>query len=276
MSDDAVTHSVREGDRDRYIATLLAPAAKREALMALHAFDIELSHVPWLARQQIAGELRLQWWREAVDGSEQYETAANPIAAALAAAAAAHDLPRELLHAMIDARQRELVPEPFSVAEDMTTWCDESTGSVLHCNCLILDPAPVRAGAVHDAIRNSGRAIGVVQLLMSFAIRASRGQSIVPAAILADKGAGASDVTAGRLHDGVVDALADMRELARENLVLARDSLRNVPSSLRPAFLLLGSVEPRLRWLERNARDPYVSGDVPRWRRILRMWRARV
>ncbi len=86
MSVDAVTAIVREGDRDRYIATLLAPAAKRPALTALHAFDLELSRIPRLARQQIAGEIRLQWWREAVDGSNEHEALANPVAAALIAA----------------------------------------------------------------------------------------------------------------------------------------------------------------------------------------------
>src|SRR5262245_16460487 len=74
---------VREVDRDRYLATLFAPAEKRDALSALYAFDAEISRVRDLAREPMPGEIRLQWWREVLQGERGSEAAANPIAAAL-------------------------------------------------------------------------------------------------------------------------------------------------------------------------------------------------
>ena len=59
---------VREADRDRYLATLFAPAEHRDALFALYAFNVEIARVRELAREPMPGEIRLQWWREVLAG----------------------------------------------------------------------------------------------------------------------------------------------------------------------------------------------------------------
>src|SRR4051794_31816454 len=74
---------VRAVDKDRFLATLFAPADKRGHLFALYAFDIELASVRHRARQPIPGEIRLQWWRDVLNGERAGEAAANPAAAAL-------------------------------------------------------------------------------------------------------------------------------------------------------------------------------------------------
>ena len=65
---------VRDTDRDRYLATLFAPAEKRDALFALYAFDAEISRVRDLAREPIPGEIRLQWWRDVLGGAGRGES----------------------------------------------------------------------------------------------------------------------------------------------------------------------------------------------------------
>ena len=74
---------VREADRDRYLATLFAPAEHRDALFALYAFNVEIARVRDLAREPMPGEIRLQWWREVLSGERDGEAAAHPVAAAL-------------------------------------------------------------------------------------------------------------------------------------------------------------------------------------------------
>ncbi len=57
---------VRENDPDRFFCTLFAPPAKREALFALYAFNHELARVAESVSEPMLGEIRLQWWREAL------------------------------------------------------------------------------------------------------------------------------------------------------------------------------------------------------------------
>src|SRR5215467_9957623 len=84
---------VRAGDKDRWLATLFAPANRRAHLHALYAFNLEIARVRELAREPMAGEIRLQWWREVLAGTRLGEAAANPVAAAVVETIARHDLP---------------------------------------------------------------------------------------------------------------------------------------------------------------------------------------
>src|ERR1700741_1474761 len=74
---------VRAGDKDRWLASLFAPADRRRHLHALYGFTLEVARVRELAREPMAGEIRLQWWREVIPGTRPGEAAANPVAAAL-------------------------------------------------------------------------------------------------------------------------------------------------------------------------------------------------
>ena len=74
---------VRAEDRDRYVATLFAPAAVRPQLFALHAFDLALADVVRTTTEPQIGMIRLAWWRDSVEDARTSE----PVLAAVAAAA---------------------------------------------------------------------------------------------------------------------------------------------------------------------------------------------
>ena len=83
---DAFAHCaalVRAADKDRFLATLFAPAEHRDALYALYAFNVEIARVRDMAREPMPGEIRLQWWHRGVAWGAGREAAAHPVAAAL-------------------------------------------------------------------------------------------------------------------------------------------------------------------------------------------------
>jgi 15-cis-phytoene synthase len=82
---DACATRVRDRDRDRYLATLYAPAAARPALFALHALDIELAAVVDSTTEPMLGQIRLAWWREQLQALDAGAMPAQPTLAALAA-----------------------------------------------------------------------------------------------------------------------------------------------------------------------------------------------
>jgi phytoene synthase len=81
---------VRARDHDRYLSVLYAPAAVRSALFALHGVDLELASVVVGTTEPMIGEIRLAWWREALQGLDRGVVPAQP----LLALAAAELLPR--------------------------------------------------------------------------------------------------------------------------------------------------------------------------------------
>ena len=60
MQDNHCAQLVREADKDRFLASLFAPADRRGDLFALYAFNIEIGRVRALAREPLPGEMRLQ------------------------------------------------------------------------------------------------------------------------------------------------------------------------------------------------------------------------
>ena len=67
-SDDlaACAAIVERGDPLRFRTAMLAPVAQRGALFALYAFNVEVSRAPWVTKEALIAEMRLQWWRDVV------------------------------------------------------------------------------------------------------------------------------------------------------------------------------------------------------------------
>ena len=70
---------LREADKDRYLSSLFAPADKRPHLHALYALVSEISSVRDKVREPMPGEIRMQWWMDALDGSPCGDAKANPV-----------------------------------------------------------------------------------------------------------------------------------------------------------------------------------------------------
>lgn len=96
---------VRRVDPDRWLSSrFIADHEARSNVIALYAFEHELSRIPQAVTEPLMGEIRLTWWAEAV--AEIFEGRAvrrHPVTLALAQAAK-RGLPREPLDTMIEAR----------------------------------------------------------------------------------------------------------------------------------------------------------------------------
>src|SRR5581483_4695324 len=122
--------TVRRHDPDRYYATLFAPADKRPLLFALYAFNYEIARVAEHAREPMLGEIRLQWWREAVEGARANKPMAHDVARARSALFARTDLPQSEFDTMLDARSLTGA-EPFADIAALEDYADKTSGGVM-------------------------------------------------------------------------------------------------------------------------------------------------
>jgi len=132
---------VRRVDPDRWLSSrFIADPDRRADVVALYAYDHELARAPRVASNSLLGEIRLTWWREALDEIfEDRPVRHHPAAQALAAAVRRWDLRRAPLEAMIDARYRELAPEPMD-APEARAWACDTAGRAAELAVAILDP----------------------------------------------------------------------------------------------------------------------------------------
>src|ERR1700681_1296117 len=182
---DAFAHCealVRAADKDRFLAALFAPAEHRSALHALYAFNIEIARVREIIREPLAGEIRLQWWNDAIAGRAAGDVQANPVAAALLAAVARYRLPSELLTGLIAARRFDLYNDPMRRLADFNDYARATSSAVIELSARILerDHMPGLAQLAHHA----GLGYAIAGLLQAFPIHASRGQLYLPVEVL--------------------------------------------------------------------------------------------
>lgn len=104
-----VLDTVRAADRDRFLAVLFAPEPVRRGLLALLAFDHELSRTRTVTREPMLARIRLEWWREAAaEAAGDAVPRAQPTVESLSETARRHNLGVERLTALIDAREEEI------------------------------------------------------------------------------------------------------------------------------------------------------------------------
>src|SRR5258706_10065567 len=112
-SADFCADLVRAHDFARYASTLFVPAEQRRALLAIYAFNVEISRVREQVSQPLPGEVRLQWWTDMLAGAGHGGIEGNPVAAELKLAMRNWNLPGERLSRLIDEHQFDLYNDPM-------------------------------------------------------------------------------------------------------------------------------------------------------------------
>ncbi|HUI20963.1 MAG TPA: phytoene/squalene synthase family protein [Methylocella sp.] len=260
-------------DRDRWLASLFVPQGLRPHVHALYAFNLEIARVREIVSEPLLGEIRFQWWRDALDGKNETGFTANPVAAALTDTIARFSLPKAPLFALIDARLGDLYDDPMDSTNALESYTDATCSSLFRLARLILDEEVAAAGV--GAARHAGIAYGITGLLRALPWHPARGQVFVPIELLRPHGAGRDDFIAGRNVPEVLAALADLRTLARTHLQAFNAQLHSLPKKSRPVFLAVSLCESYLRLMEKRDYNPFKSViELPQWRRQWILWRA--
>ncbi len=264
---------VRRDDPDRWLATLFIPQAARPHVHALYAFNLEIARVREAVSEPMLGEIRLQWWRDALENPDNGDVGANPVAAALLDAIQRFGLPKQALIELIDARQFDLYDDPMETVGQLEAYCKATASSLFRLIPMILTPDEPASGL--GASEHGGLAYALTGLMRAFPWQSARGQLFVPLDILKKHGADRAAVSAGEATPAVLAALADMRGLARDNLDVSLTRIEGLPNACLPGFLPISLCEPYLRRMEKPGYDPFKTPiELPQWRRQWILWRA--
>ena len=215
---------VRRFDPDRFFASLFAPAVRREALWALYAFNHEVARAAEVAREPFMAAIRLQWWREVVEGADRRHEVATPLRELLAAGL----LDRDGLLALIVGREQELEPLPDLAA--WTAYLRATAGGLAAEAGRVLGASEAEMAGLRDL----GAAYGAAGVLRSVAAQARMGRCLLPLDVLDAAGLTPEAVVAAP------DFVAPVRAvLAEVGLDLLRDGRR---VRLRRGIMAAGAV----------------------------------
>jgi phytoene synthase len=222
---------VRTHDPDRFLCALFAPAASRGAVLALTAFNHELARARDAASNPLAAQIRLQWWRDAVEAAASGRPALrHEVAGPLHAAIAAGLLDPAALLAMTEAREAEAEEDGLATEEQFVAWLRGTAGG-----WSAAAGAALGADAQQrEVLRALGAAYGLAGVLRSVPAHAARGRCLLPRDRLAAAGLSPEDVIAAP-DAAAVGTLR--REMAAEGLEALAGARRDVSGSAIAAAL---------------------------------------
>ncbi len=264
---------VRRLDPDRYLCALFAPVERREALFALYAFNSEIAKVRESVTEPMPGLIRLQWWRDAIDGIYGGSPPRHQVVDALSRAVEDMGLARDEFDRLIDTRERDLEGVPPASLAELEDYADGTSAALAG---LALEA--LGATVAHRAARRAGRHVGIAWalsgLLRAVPFHARARRLYLPADLMAAQGIGEEEVFAMRPTAGLGVVVAAVAKAAEGHLGAARALRGEVPRAALPALLpasLAAGDLARLRRAGYDVFDPGVAaaGSVGRKLRVV-------
>jgi phytoene synthase len=262
---------VRTHDFARYASTLFAPAAQRRALLAIYAFNVEISRVREQVSQPLPGEIRLQWWTDMLAGAGHGGVEGNPVAAELLLAIRNWDLPVERMSRLIDEHQFDLYSDPMPTVAALEGYINDTASALFSLGAAIAEPP---SDEIEHLARHAGFAQGMAQVIAALPVDASRRQLFVPLQLLESHGSSMEEVFAGKETPNLRAALDQLIGEARRHLKTAFALLESMPPEVRPVFLPLSLIARDLLRMSRADSDPFTLRVTSRLRTLWTLWRA--
>ncbi|WP_180887095.1 squalene/phytoene synthase family protein [Ruegeria sp. THAF57] len=200
---------VHRADPDRFMAAMAAPVTARAVLFPIYALNVEVARAPWVTQEPMIAEMRLQWWRDALQEIAEGQAVrrhdvVTPLSRILSPHLAAQ------LDEYVAVRRWDIYRDPFEDHAHFESYFNHSAGTLMVASAQALGEAD------EQVLRNFGYAVGVANWLRAIPELEARGR--VP------------------LLDGTPDGVQQLAKSALERLHAARAQRSAVSNEARPAL----------------------------------------
>jgi phytoene synthase len=244
---------VRRHDHDRFMTCLFAPSQARDHLFALYAFNLEVAKTAEVVSESMLGRIRLQWWRESLDGIYGGNPRHHAVVEALTGTVKAHHLPRALFDTIIDGRELDLEDEPPRDLAAFETYAASTSGALAQIAAMILGAKDAASLKSADHV---GTAWAMTGLLRAVPFHAARRRLFLPQELTARHNLEQRELFELRSSDALKEITREIAARARWHLAEARQANAGFSRSSLPAVLCATIARRHLKSLERAGWDP--------------------
>ena len=241
---------VKQRDPDRFLTCLFAQNAQREALFALYAFNYEIAKVRSTVSEPMLGQIRLQWWREAIDECYNKDhQRRHEVVQPLYDAITRFKLSRIHFDALIDAREQDFDNEKFKSLNDLAYYAAKTNAPLMWLACEIFNRDGEHLKIIAESI---GTAWAMIGLMRATPFLLQTGSDALPREILQRHGLISAP------HKPTVEINATIKDVCLN----ATDRLNNAKVSKDiycPPLLLKAMANQYLAQFKTVAYDPFNS-----------------
>ncbi|HZS83977.1 MAG TPA: phytoene/squalene synthase family protein [Stellaceae bacterium] len=251
---DPLAQTLRRHDRDRYLTTLFAPADRRRALLALYAFNFEVAKIREITHEPLLGQMRLQWWREEIDGIYAGTVRRHEVAVPLAEAIRGFALTRGHFERILEARGADMEDAPPESIAALEAYAEDTSGRLAQ---LALEILGSREAGAQEAARHVGVAWALVGTLRALPIQARMHRSLLPRDLTQESGLKERELWELRSTPALERVVRRVGDIARDRLAAARRLRAAVPRGAIPALLVAPLADLHLRRLAQAGYNPF-------------------
>ena len=220
-------------DRERYLTALMAPHGVQGALLALIAYNQELAHATFGVSEPMIGQIKLQWWIDAMPRIFAGDGPNHPVAQALAGAGDVLASQQEALQKLAEARTFELEEGSPQSLDALIRYAEASGGDLQRIWAAVLSPEH------EETAHLVGTAWALIGLMRALPYTKDKGRDMLPGGV------------------SVREVLGE----AEARLTLARAT--KVPKHALPSVLIARLADRHLKRLERQNWDPALREEPP-------------
>lgn len=211
MTVAACADLVARADPERFAAAMAAPPEARAVLFPIHAFNVEISRAPWVTAEPMIAEMRLQWWRDALEEIGQGKPpraheVVGPLSGVVDPEGAA------TLDRAVAARRWDIHSDPFEDETHFDAYLDATSAGLMWVAARALG-AP---GDAEPVVRDFGYGAGLAAFFRAISELEARGRK--------------------PLVDGRPGAVQVLARRGLERMARARRSRFGLPPASAPAL----------------------------------------
>ncbi len=250
--DSSCADLTQRHDHDRYLTALYAPEDTRQGLFALYAFNYEISKIRQTVSEPMLGEIRLQWWREAIDGIFQGAPRSHEVIQPLAQTIERHDLPPENFLAMIDGRTQDIYDESPADMAALDNYLSLTGGKL---TCLAVHIAGQKD--IDDLALEMGKAWGYIGLIRAIPYHLSLKKNFIPAELMDQHGLGKSRFLSPDEPAKNAPVIMELCRQAEQHLDFIHRNKGRIKGASRSVFLLSALARSYLKTIKKADYDPF-------------------
>jgi len=170
MSFEACAALVEKADPLRFRAAMAAPVSARKILFPLYAFNVEVARAPWVTEEAMIAEMRLQWWRDAL---EEIATGGRPRRHEVVDALAEVLDPdgARCLDGLVAARRWDVYKDGFEDAAHFAEYIGATSGHLIWTAARLLGPAD------ESVVRDFACGVGIGNIFQAYPVLTERGRA---------------------------------------------------------------------------------------------------